>query len=113
MRIDGLVFSVLTNLRLPYAAAVIFPVFVHASCCNAAQPKLIFVCAWRAGERGRVRVRWRRADDAGRPAYPKVRVVTVSECASYRVKRPGDHGTRHNGPVTISLVNHRNLILAV
>jgi hypothetical protein len=26
-----------------------------------------------------------RADDAGRPAYPKVRVVTVSECASHAV----------------------------
>jgi len=25
------------------------------------------------------------ADDAGRPAYPKVRVVTVSECASHAV----------------------------
>ncbi len=31
---------------------------------------------------------------------------------SYRVKRPGDHGTRHPGPATISLVNHRNLTLA-
>ena len=24
---------------------------------------------------------------------------------SYRVKRPGDHGTGHNGPATIKLVN--------
>jgi hypothetical protein len=31
---------------------------------------------------------------------------------SYRVKRPGDHGSRHHGPATISLVNHRSLTLA-
>jgi hypothetical protein len=31
---------------------------------------------------------------------------------SYRVKRPGDHGTRHPGPPTISLVNDRQLTLA-
>jgi hypothetical protein len=42
--------------------------------------------------------------------YP--RVVKRARHNSYRVKRPGDHGIRHPGPATISLVNHRNLILA-
>jgi hypothetical protein len=28
------------------------------------------------------------------------------------VKKPGDHGTRHNGPATIKLVNLRSLSLA-
>jgi hypothetical protein len=31
---------------------------------------------------------------------------------SYRVKLPGDHGIRHPGPATISLVNLRQLTLA-
>ena len=31
---------------------------------------------------------------------------------SYRVKKPGDHGTRHDGPATIKLVNLRSLSLA-
>lgn len=35
--------------------------------------------------------------------YP--RVVKRARHNSYRVKRPGDHGTRHPGPATISLVN--------
>ena len=42
--------------------------------------------------------------------YP--RVVKRARHNSYRVKRPGDHGTRHPGPATISLVNLRQLILA-
>ena len=42
--------------------------------------------------------------------YP--RVVKRARHNSYRVKRPGDHGTRHSGPATISLVNHRQLTLA-
>jgi hypothetical protein len=42
--------------------------------------------------------------------YP--RVVKRARHNSYRVKRPGDHGTRHPGPATISLVNHRRLTLA-
>ena len=39
--------------------------------------------------------------------YP--RVVKRARHNSYRVKRPNDHGTRHPGPATISLVNHRQL----
>ena len=39
--------------------------------------------------------------------YP--RVVKRARHNSYRVKRPGDHGIRHSGPATISLVNHRQL----
>ena len=35
--------------------------------------------------------------------YP--RVVKRARHNSYRVKRPGDHGTRHSGPATIKLVN--------
>ena len=35
--------------------------------------------------------------------YP--RVVKRARHNSYRVKRPGDHGTRHDGPATIKLVN--------
>lgn len=31
---------------------------------------------------------------------------------SYRVKRPGDTGTRHTGPATIELVNAEPLTLA-
>jgi hypothetical protein len=42
--------------------------------------------------------------------YP--RVVKRARHNSYRVKRPGDHGTRHSAPATIRLVNHRQLILA-
>jgi hypothetical protein len=42
--------------------------------------------------------------------YP--RVVKRARHNSYRVKRPGDHGTRHCGPATISLVNSRRLTLA-
>jgi hypothetical protein len=38
-------------------------------------------------------------------SYP--RVVKRARHNSYRVKRPGDHGTRHSGPATISLVNNR------
>jgi hypothetical protein len=39
--------------------------------------------------------------------YP--RVVKRARHNSYRVKRPGDHGTRHPGPATITLVNLRHL----
>ena len=35
--------------------------------------------------------------------YP--RVVKRARHNSYRVKRPGDHGTRHDSPPTITLVN--------
>lgn len=35
--------------------------------------------------------------------YP--RVVKRARHNSYRVKRPGDHGTRHNSPPSITLVN--------
>jgi hypothetical protein len=35
--------------------------------------------------------------------YP--RVIKRARHNSYRVKRPGDHGTRHSGPATIKLVN--------
>jgi len=35
--------------------------------------------------------------------YP--RVVKRARHNSYRVKRASDHGTRHPGPATISLVN--------
>lgn len=42
--------------------------------------------------------------------YP--RVVKRARHNSYRVKRPGDNGTRHPGPATISLVNLRQPILA-
>jgi hypothetical protein len=41
--------------------------------------------------------------------YP--RVVKRARHNSYRVKRPGDHGTRHDGPATIKLVNLRSLSL--
>ncbi len=43
-------------------------------------------------------------------SYP--RVVKRARHNSYRVKRPGDHGTRHSGPATISLVNSRRLTFA-
>jgi hypothetical protein len=42
----------------------------------------------------------RAATEAG---YP--RVIKRARHNSYRVKRPGDHGTRHSGPATIRLVN--------
>ena len=45
--------------------------------------------------------------NAGHRTYP--RVVKRARHNSYRVKRPADHGTRHPGPATISLVNHRQL----
>jgi hypothetical protein len=35
--------------------------------------------------------------------YP--RVIKRARHNSCRVKRPGDHGTRHSGPATIKLVN--------
>ena len=35
--------------------------------------------------------------------YP--RVVKRARHNSYRVKKPGDHGIRHDGPATIKLVN--------
>ena len=35
--------------------------------------------------------------------YP--RVIKRARHNSYRVKRAGDHGTRHSGPATIKLVN--------
>jgi hypothetical protein len=33
------------------------------------------------------------------------RVVKRARHNSYRVKRPGDHGTRHDSPPSITLVN--------
>jgi hypothetical protein len=36
-------------------------------------------------------------------SYP--RVVKRARHNSYRVKKPGDKGTRHDGPPTITLVN--------
>ena len=39
--------------------------------------------------------------------YP--RVIKRARHNSYRVKRPAGRGTRHPGPATISLVNHRQL----
>ncbi len=42
--------------------------------------------------------------------YP--RVVKRARHNSYRVKRPGDTGTRHDGPATIKLANARPLTLA-
>ena len=41
--------------------------------------------------------------------YP--RVVKGARHNSYRVKRPGDHGIRHDGPPAIELVNLRSLSL--
>jgi hypothetical protein len=41
-----------------------------------------------------------------------LRVVKRARHNSYRVKRPGDYGTRHDGPATIKLVNVRSLSLA-
>jgi hypothetical protein len=35
--------------------------------------------------------------------YP--RVIKRGRHNSYRVKKPGDHGTRHHAPPTITLVN--------
>ena len=35
--------------------------------------------------------------------YP--RVIKRSRHNAYRVKKPGDHGTRHAGPATIRLAN--------
>jgi hypothetical protein len=43
-------------------------------------------------------------------SYP--RVVKRARHNSYRVKRPGDTGTRHDGPATIKLVNLRSHRLA-
>ena len=37
--------------------------------------------------------------------YEEVAVIKRARHNSYRVKRPGDHGTRHSGPATIKLVN--------
>ena len=36
-------------------------------------------------------------------SYP--RVVKRARHNHYRVKKPGDHGTRHDGPPTIQLAN--------
>ena len=36
---------------------------------------------------------------------PTPRVIKRARRNSYRVRRPGDHGTRHGGPATIKLVN--------
>ena len=38
--------------------------------------------------------------------YP--RVIKRGRYNSYRVKRPGDHGTRHHGPPAIRLANPVN-----
>ncbi len=42
-------------------------------------------------------------------SYP--RVIKRARHNAYRVKRPGDHGIRHDGPATIKLVNLRSLSL--
>ena len=42
--------------------------------------------------------------------YP--RAIKRARHNSYRVKRASDHGIRHSGPATISLVNQRNLTVA-
>ena len=42
--------------------------------------------------------------------YP--RVVKRARHNAYRVKKPGDHGTRHHAPPTIKLANPVNLQLA-
>jgi hypothetical protein len=42
--------------------------------------------------------------------YP--RAIKRARHNSYRIKRPGDHGTRHTGPATINLVNLHLLTLA-
>jgi hypothetical protein len=43
-------------------------------------------------------------------SYP--RVVKRARHNSYRVKRPGDVGVRHDGPAIVSLANLPDLILA-
>jgi hypothetical protein len=42
--------------------------------------------------------------------YP--RVIKRARHNAYRVKKPGDHGTRHHGPPTIRLVSPVKLQLA-
>ena len=42
--------------------------------------------------------------------YP--RVIKRGRHNSYRIKKPGDHGTRHDSPPTIRLANPVNLQLA-
>jgi len=42
--------------------------------------------------------------------YP--RAIRRARHNHYRVKRPGDHGTRHPGPAAIRLVNLRTQALA-
>lgn len=42
--------------------------------------------------------------------YP--RVIKRSRHNAYRVKKPGDHGTRHHAPPTIKLANPVNPQLA-
>jgi hypothetical protein len=42
--------------------------------------------------------------------YP--RVIKRARHNSYRVKRPGDHCTRHSGPATVKLANLRQPVLA-
>jgi len=42
--------------------------------------------------------------------YP--RVIKRGRHNSYRVKKPGDHGTRHHAPPAIRLANPANLQLA-
>ena len=51
----------------------------------------------------------RQKSDGTRSTYARPRASRYSRSQarrnSYRVKRPGDHGTRHSGPATIKLVN--------
>jgi len=61
---------------------------------------------------------WIMADITGRRTStrrgatgPTPGVVKRARHNSYRVKRSGDHGTRHDGPATIRLVNLRSLPL--
>ena len=43
-------------------------------------------------------------------SYP--RAVKRTRYNSYRVKKPADHGTRHDGPPTIRLVNPVKTLVA-
>ncbi len=45
----------------------------------------------------------RKLNEKRERSYP--RVVKRARHNSYRVKKPGQHGTRHDAPATIKLVN--------
>ena len=52
----------------------------------------------------------RKLNEKRERSYP--RVVKRARHNSYRVKKPGDRGTRHHGPPTIRLTSPVNLQLA-